>query len=482
MSNATKESRRTVYPGPQVFHLWANGCTRDLRGGNVSTANGGATLYSYRAPIAHRMTLPDAHPRHAMSVFLLRAPFYSKTTGKHIGKAWSAVPNARRLVYPEGFYWDGAESFTHPDGLSPALSIYDLPLSPCAVPGSFIFHGVTCVNPDGFGTHRGNYAALHAAALRPLERLRTARKYGTPNAIALDLARADFYRATFIPHEPRLPIPAEAPAIVAAWRKRIAASEARAEAEAVRVKRERAEWLAAHANILAAVKRKANEARAASDIPMPLAEKIRAWEAGNAWPADNSSEPEAVDQLRRIVRALIRGEHSLIEASPDVPSDIKAALPPYFRFSDPRLNALAGGESAAWEAASISPFLWNAGSVHDRATRAAHRHLIRLSADGSEVITSGGARVPASIARILWKRHGALMREAVTAASVPAFPGDGSPIPFGPFAWTGWIEADENARAAGAGAWLLRVGCHLISPADLCRMAKRAKWEGGCHA
>jgi hypothetical protein len=106
-----------------------------------------------------------------------------------------------------------------------------------------------------------------------------------------------------------------------------------------------------------------------------------------------------------------------------------------------------------------------------------------LSADGGEVITSGGARVPASIARMLWKRHGGLMAEAVEAASVPAFPNsDGAAIPFGPFNWNGWIEADANAREAGAGNWLLRVGCHRISPADLCRLANRHAWEGNCHA
>jgi hypothetical protein len=488
MSNEN-ESRRTVYPSPQVFHLWANDCMRDLRGGNVSTSNGGATLWSYRAKIAHRFPA-EVRAQGNARVFLIRSPFYSRTTGKHISGAHRAIPDARRMSYPSGFHWTGAELLEAPENMIngiPALpvSVYALGLDGARTGGggAVVFSGVTCVDAENETQHRGNYAALHAAALAPLEALRKARKYGAPNQIAEKIALADLYRRTFLPEAELLPIPADAPAIVAAWRERFAKIEAREAAEAARVKYVRADWLAAHAPILARIKCHAAEARAADEADgLTLAEKIAAWETSGTWPAANSSEPEWIELLRRIVRALLRGEHSNVESGAAVPADIKAALPPRFRFSDPGLNALPGGEGDAWEAAGIAPFTWQGhADVHTRATYAAHRNLLRLSADGGEVITSGGARVPASIARILWKRHGGLMAEAVEAASVPAFPNaDGAAIPFGPFTWTGWEEADANAREAGAGNWLLRVGCHRISPADLCRMAKRHAWEGGC--
>ena len=107
--------------------------------------------------------------------------------------------------------------------------------------------------------------------------------------------------------------------------------------------------------------------------------------------------------------------------------------------------------------------------------------MVRLTADGAEVITSDGARLPASIARALWKRYGDLMREAATAEAAPVFPGDGAGIAFGPFNWNGWEALPAEARASGGGAWGLRVGCHRIAAADLCRLAVRAGWEGGCQ-
>lgn len=486
MSNAP-ESRRTVYPSAQLLHLWANDCARDLRGGNVSTGNGGATLWSYRAKIAHRFPREVTAPGGAR-VFLMRSPFYSRTTAKHINAAWRAIPNARPMSYPSGFHWTGADLLEAPGNMingAPALpvSVYSLGLDGArtAGGGSVVFSGVVCVDAENETQHRQNYAALHAVALAPLDDLKRAVKYGAPNHIAQRLALADLYRRTFIPAEARLPIPADAPAIVTAWRERVAKREARERENMDRAKREAAAWLAAHAPIFARIKSHAAEAVAAHEAgALTLAEKIEAWEAGGTWPADNSSEPERFGLLRCIMRALLRGKHLALADSVDVPADIKAALPCSYRFSVPDLNMFASGasEAPAWQAAGLPPFAWPGES---NAARAAHRHLIRLSADGSEVITSGGARVPASIARLLWKRHGALMAEAVTAASVPPFPNaDGAAIPFGPFAWTGWTEADANAREAGAGAWLLRVGCHLISPADLCRMAARHAWEGGC--
>ncbi len=100
------ESRRTVYPGRQVIHLWANDCPRDLRGGNVSTWNEstGNTLRSYAAPIA--CLLPEAvRTPDGLRVYLLRDPFYSKTTAKHLSHARGALPALVRFDCQED--WNG---------------------------------------------------------------------------------------------------------------------------------------------------------------------------------------------------------------------------------------------------------------------------------------------------------------------------------------------------------------------------------------
>ena len=488
------ESRRTVYPSAQLFHLWANDCARDLRGGNVSTANGGATLYSYRAAIAHRFPASVVIQGNAR-VFLMRSPFYSVTTKKHISDAHRAIGDRRRFNYPSGYHWTGGELIEAPDNLIdgvPALpvSIYDLPVSiysPTSYNlrevttgggGAFVFDGVASVAVDGFGTHRANYSALHADALAPLEALRKARKYGAPNHIAERLCLADLYRRTFLPAEARLPIPADAPAIISAWRERLANIEAREASERRAFEHDVKAWDDAYAAALAAVKAWHEKARRSLN-PLSLADKITAWEVRGDWPVDGEA-PEA-EQARRIVSAMLAGA-AIDERT--IPAAIYAALPSGLSFfmSHPakRKGALNNNTFPVYEAAGLNPYKL-AGYYFNNATDAAHRHLLRLSADGGEVITSGGARVPASIARLLWKRHGGLMAEAVTAASVPAFPNsDGAAIPFGPFSWTGWDEADANAREAGAGNWLLRVGCHRISPADLCRMASRHAWEGNC--
>jgi hypothetical protein len=489
MSNAN-ESRRTVYPGAQLLHLWANDCARDLRGGNVSTSNGGATLWSYRAKIAHRFP-GDIRAQGNARVYLMRSPFYSRTTAKHLSQAQRAIPGARFIHAPSGYQWNGGENLEAPGGLIDGAPALPVPVCSLGLDGgrtggggSVIFSGVICVDAENETQHRQNYAALHAAALAPLEDLKRAVKYGSPDRVACALAEAELYRRTFLPAEARLPIPADAPAIVAAWRARVAKREAREAAAKRLFERDVKAWADAYAPALAAVKAWHEKARAALS-PMSIAEKVNAWESnGGEWPQDDEA-PEA-EQARRIVAAFIDGadvnDHR-------IPQSIRAALPSGLDFPMrhpmKRKGALFTDFVSIYMQAGVSRFSapgWY-GSSYYGAPLPAGRHLLRLSADGGEVITSGGARVPASIARLLWKRHGALMAEAVDAASVPPFPNaDGAAIPFGPFAWTGWTEADANAREAGAGNWLLRVGCHLISPADLCRMAARHAWEGERHA
>jgi hypothetical protein len=300
-------------------------------------------------------------------------------------------------------------------------------------------------------------------------------------------ATADYYRRTFTPEAAPLALPADTVAVITAWRARVAKREAREKAEAARLHSARTAWLEAYAGTAEAIRRAYRAALdcGKGDTAATLAEKVTAWEAGETWPheGDYSSEPEAVDTLRRTVRSLLAGRAEDCRAYVPVPAAVRAALPcaatVLLRGEYPQAKGNEYGTGAPfWEACGLSAYnvpTWGRPS----ATREAGRALVRLTADGAEVITSDGARLPASIARALWKRHGDLMREAATAEAAPAFPGDGAPIPFGPFQWTGWEAATPEARASGGGAWALRVGCHRICAADLCRMAARHAWEGG---
>jgi hypothetical protein len=470
-------SRRTVYPGRQVIHLWANGCPRDLRGGNLSTWNEstGSTLRSYAAPIACR--LPEAvRTPDGCRVFLMRSPFYSKTTAKHLSHARGALPSVVRFDCADG--WTGLAA--------------DLPASvPGAVPGVpshafFCFHGVRNVRPGCAVANADNYSALHAAAVAELDGLRKALKHGSPGRVADLFATADYYRRTFTPEAAPLAIPADAPAILAGFNKRRATAAAREAAIEARLRGARTAWLDSYARTAEAIRHAYAAAIAAGDGPATLAEKVTAWEAGEAWPAEGQAEGEAAETLRRIVRALLAGNGAQVMEHPATPGTVRAALPcratVCMRGAWPTGKGGRhdfGSDRAFWDMCLVNPYGGNGVWPRQGATQKAGRALVRLTADGAEVITSDGARLPASIARALWKRYGDLMREASTAEAAPAFLGvDGAGIAFGPFTWTGWEAASPEAAASGGGAWALRVGCHRIAAADLCRLANRAGWEG----
>ena len=473
------QSRRTVYPGRQVIHLWANGCPRDLRGGSLSTWNEdtGLTLRSYAAPIACR--LPEAvRTPDGCRVFLMRSPFYSKTTAKHIAHARGALPRVVRFDCADD--WTGLAS--------------DLPASvPGAVPGVpshafFCFHGVRNVRPDCAVAHADNYSALFFEAVEELNGLKKALKHGSPGRVADLFATADYYRRTFTPEAAALAIPADAPAILAGFNKRRATAAAREAAAVARLAEARTAWLEAYAGTAEAIRHAYAAAVAAGNGPATLAEKIAAWEAGEAWPAEGQAEGEAAEFLRRTVNALLAGNGAQVREHPATPGTVRVALPcpmtVHLRGAWPTGKGGRhdwGTDRTFWDMCGVNPYGGNGVWPRQGATQKAGRALVRLTADGAEVITSEGARVPASIARALWRRYGAFMLQSLNARFAPPFPGDGAPIPFGPFTWTAWEALPEEARASGGGWWGLRVGCHRIAAADLCRLAVRAGWEGGAE-
>lgn len=472
-------SRRTVFPQRQVIHLWANACENNLRGGNVSTVTAsrigedqpGAVLRSYAASIGNRF--PDTvRTPDGFRIFLIRPGFYSRTTQKHC--AWAAGSIPQRATVESRIEWDGTA-----DGLLQSVSF-----SSCYALAAFVFN-VPRVEPWNGADHAENYAALFSKAVDDLNGLKKALKHGNPARVAEAFAVADYYRRTFTPEAAPLAIPADAPATLAAFRKRREAAAAREAAATAALAGSRAAWLESFTAAAAAIRAAYAAAVAGQSSAATLAEKITAWEAGGQWPAEDS-EPEAVDILRRTVRALLAGKGNELREHPAVPQSIRAALPcpatAHLRGAWPEGKGNRrdyGSERAFWDLCGLSSYSFK-GYNFNNATDSAGRNLVRLTADGAEIVTSGGARVPASIARALWKRYGALMSEAATAEAAPAFPGvDGAAIPFGPFNWTGWEAATPEARASGGGAWALRVGCHRICAADLCRMAARHGWEGG---
>jgi hypothetical protein len=479
------ESRRTVYPMRQLIHLWANGCPRDLRGGNVSTWNksNGSTLFSYAAPIACRLPKAVRTPD-GCRVFLMRSPFRSMTTARHISHARGALPSVVSFVCADD--WTGLAA--------------DLPASvQGAVPGVpshafFCFYGVRDVCPNSAVAHADNYSALHFDAVAELEGLRKAFKHGNPRRVAELFATADYYRRTFISESAPLAIPADAPAILAGFNKRRANTVAREAATEARLRGARNAWLAAYAGTAEAIRHHYVAAAYAATVAVgdgsaTITEKVAAWESGEAWPAEGQAEGEAGELLRRTVRALLAGNGAQVREQLAIPEAVRAALPcpatVCLRGAWPKGKGWRhdfGTDRAFWDSCGINPYGGNGVWPRQGATQKAGRALVRLTADGSEIVTSDGARLPASIAHTLWKRYGALMREAATAEAAPAFPVDGAGIAFGPFTWTGWEALPAEARASGGGVWALRVGCHRIAAADLCRLAGRAEWEGGRHA
>ena len=446
------ESRRTVYPGPQILHLWANGCTRDLRGGNVSTADSGAVLYSYAAKIANRLPetvkTPDGH-----RVFLIRPAFRSRTTAKHINNAWHAVPFQAALADMES-PWEGKD-----ESPLPGQAAWN------PKKANFIF-SVPCVTPYGKTEHENNYRYLYDHALAFMGKLKTAQKYGNGNILADLFAKADYYRRTFIPDAARLTIPSDCAEILLKFNARKARAEAREKAEMESYNREVKAWYETHRKVLEVIRNRAAWNKQTGETATVF-DKVKQWELTGQW----DGEKETENLYRGIVHGLIGGNAALHD-HPAVPGYIKAALPCRISIRPfPKHGKICGAYSV-WDAAGVSQYGGFGGNAYINTETG--RHLLRFSADGSELITSGGARLPVSLARLLWQRFGAYV-QAAARGETPAWPlpGCGESIPFGPFAWAGFEPLPQAAWNSGGGTIGMRVGCHLISACDLARLAAR---------
>jgi hypothetical protein len=87
------------------------------------------------------------------------------------------------------------------------------------------------------------------------------------------------------------------------------------------------------------------------------------------------------------------------------------------------------------------------------------RTLLRYDAKAKEIESNRGARLPETLCRALWKRHGGKVQDAEKGLPV-----EGLPIAVGHFNWTG--VGDGN----------LTIGCHTIPASEVIALAARLEW------
>jgi len=183
----------------------------------------------------------------------------------------------------------------------------------------------------------------------------------------------------------------------------------------------------------------------APGIPARTAE----WDAAVAR-AQSIEKPDPIRDAKRF-KAREARERGLVAKAERLAAEISAA----------HAQELAEWQSGARNWAPSLTFSTRAYSsrlaqlIRERMTADTRGARLRLSADGTEIETSQGARIPASYARRLWDLIG-----ATRAAGEPFVPA--APFKIGPY---------ELREVTAEGD--LRVGCHFITFAELETMARR---------
>lgn len=110
-----------------------------------------------------------------------------------------------------------------------------------------------------------------------------------------------------------------------------------------------------------------------------------------------------------------------------------------------RFEAVSGKEFLAWYGQA-----WNSQAM--------------LRINGEDVETSKGARLPASLVKVLWKRYGQVVRAADQKILGKEFTNPEYPIKVGPFDWYGTQDG------------VLTIGCHKIPASEIVMLAEKAGW------
>jgi len=465
--NDIQKSKRTVYPSRQVLHLWGNDCPRDLRGGNVSTRidERGYKLFSYSAAIAY--TYKEKFTPQGFRIVLMRDPFYSKTTGKHIGQAWSAIPNRVRLELNKP--WDGSEEslndFSFENGDNPFYK-------------RFVFCGVTCIGEtiDGSKGHLDNYSTLFNKGLEQLEKLKTAKKNGFPGSIAEIFIKAEIYRQTFLPKTEPLKLPKNSKDIVSAFIQRKEKAEKREEDKMKIFEGQIKDWMSAMEPFANEIKKYLNEEK---NKEKDMHERILEWESHLI--SEEESAYAIVDSYcfaRRLVNSALNGSlfnkrDEALSLYPNIKRFIDK-LPMRWMGSFPVLSRgkqklIYGKEISFWDKCGLCPYPTN----YIKLSQKADRNLVRISKSGEEIETSDGARLPLSLSLLLFKKYRDQIENGIDAKEIPSSPTFSEPIQLGHFSWTGWTKASLEAIESGSCKFLMRIGCHKVCPKNLVRILSK---------
>ena len=466
---------RQVYPTGEIPHLWANAINRDVRSrsSSVERTPDGIRLVSYSTTVAFRT---EVFTSQGCRVYLFTSRNYSTTTSRLISNALRAIPNP--ATFDREAHWDGRRE-TIPEVLR---CINDQPVDLGSVFFSVPNVGSTIGGP-GRQAHRENLAHILARALDEADKSGRKSVRFAPVMAGELFSQALLYWRTFLADEPE-PFAAVdfgkiANSFAKASRRQAAAEEA---GRAARRDYERREdvWMAEAAEALAAVAAVVRSA-VGNQAEASLAAVLRYEATGTADPA--SEDSDALDALTSALQSLARYGSDLDPYASNrnaagFVAGVKAVCPSfnYTRHLSPYpvapVRYVFGKPTSDFfprlfrirEAVGL-PY-YTRGNL-----RRFGRQLIRVV--GEDLRTSDGAAVPLTLIRALWSRHGAEVKAAAAEPVALTLPASRSA---GHYTWTGYQVADDAARTSGAGASLLRIGCHLVGAEDLCRLARALEW------
>lgn len=484
---------RQVHATEQVAHLWANGVDRYICNAatTASTSPDGRVLYSYAQAIAARTDARDAAGR---KVYLFYANARaSNTTQRHVRNCARAIP-FHVSYYASSSSAEGWDGRRETIGAATYL-FYSSGADNAPTTEQVLTFSVRDVHASNGVAHAANYRDLFARAVAHAREMEKRREHFYPTYVAQNFRTAFEYRAIFCrDYAEDLEETFDWDALAASFAKVLARKQKAAAASAARsadYKRAEGEWMRAVAPTLTDLAALMREAPVGGDNAMR--EAVRTFEATGVWDLAVETSP-AQTRVRACVAALIKdgaaafcdvaaraGFKVLPAFSLPVDGAIRPPCAALVRgYPRPATRKVFGRERAedysnvrqVFEAVGLPRYQpWTQGQRAARLTIG--RDLLYVRANGDEVITSGGARVPLGIVAALWRRHGAEIDAAAAEPVALTFP---EARRVGSFTWIGYDLGDSAAHATDGGASVLIVGCHKVAAADVARLARRLGW------
>ena len=474
--------------------MWANGVARYICNANctASTSPDGRVLFSYSQAIAARTDERDPEGR---KVILFRVDSHSSnTTQRHVRNCTSAIPfHASYTFYVAHTdnLWDGRRETIAAAAPIQTLGGDKAPLAEQTI--SFYVRDVSALNGV---SHAYNYREMFKAAESAAAHAQTRRVHFYPTSVAQAFMSARAYRKTFCAdYAPDLEETYDWDALASAFAKvkaRKDKAEAAARARSSGYHAAEARWMSVAAATLGDL---AYQVRNAPDAGRQgLRDAVALYEATGTW--DVAAETSPVNaRVRRLVEHLVKNggkgfsvlakelgfkvaPFDGVAAEGMIKTPCPIALDAYPRPIERKVFGHVVRDEypqihRVYEAAGVSRYDGGAAGGSQSPRHVIGRDLLRVSADGAEVITSGGARVPLALVAALWRRHGAEISAAAAEPCALTFP---ETRRVGPFAWIGYGLGDSAARATDGGASALVIGCHKVGAEDVARLARRLGW------